>query len=266
MQLGYNEIKLLPLIQSFANDLLNCTFVKDKSGVNLIEVINYSVQLNPQYKIIDFPGVRSTPINYVNAEIDWYNSQSLDVSEISKHAKIWSDIASSDNKVNSNYGYLIYSKENGEQFENCVMELTRNPESRKGIMIYTRPTLWQEWNKDGMSDFICTTSVQYFIRKNKLNAIVNMRSNDFIYGFFNDWYWQAHVYELVYNRLHAFYDDLEYGSIFWNANSMHIYERHFDMIKSLIRLGLLWKDSMRKERRELNLRKKFKESLNEKQI
>lgn len=263
MHLNYNEIQLVSAIQELTNNLLNENFVKDKSGVNLVEIINFSATLDPRQKIIEFPGVRKTPEEYVKREIEWYESQDLSVEEISKHAKIWANVADKDGRINSNYGWLIWSKENGEQYENAIAELISFPTSRKGIMIYTRPSMWTEWNKDGMSDFICTISSQYFIRNNKLINIVNMRSNDFIFGFFNDFYWQSYVYDKVYNRLVQFHEDLEYGEIIWNANSMHVYERHFEMLKSLTRLVLSWKDNMRKERRNKNLRKHLKEKENE---
>jgi thymidylate synthase len=79
-----------------------------------------------------------------------------------------------------------------------------------------------------MSDFICTNNVQYFIRDNKLITSVNMRSNDVVFGFNNDYAWQTHIR----NKLHAALDvTYELGPIYWNVGSLHIYERHFNLIK-----------------------------------
>lgn len=54
------------------------------------------------------------------------------------------------------------------------------------MMIYQRPQMQFQYNKNGMNDFICTNYAQLFIRNNKLIYIVDMRSNDAIFGFFND--------------------------------------------------------------------------------
>jgi thymidylate synthase len=169
--------------------------------------------------------------------LDWYDSQDLSVANIGKLAKIWLDISDNDGKINSNYGYLIYSKENNEQYKHCLEELLKNPESRRATMIYTRPSIWDEYNKNGMSDFICTNSVQCFIRDNRLIYIVNMRSNDAIFGFFNDFYWHC----IVYNRLWADLQasqlvnlNINGSQIIWNANSFHVYERHFPMLQEMI--------------------------------
>jgi len=102
-------------------------------------------------------------------------------------------------------------------------------------MIYTRPSMQYDYSKDGMSDFICTFATQQFIRDNKLYYIVMMRSQDAIYGFFNDFYWHGIVYERLFNKLKEHYTDLEIGTIIWIANSFHVYERHFDMLRKIIR-------------------------------
>ena len=86
-------------------------------------------------------------------------------------------------------------------------------------------------------DHICTTSVQYFLnnridRPPMLNAVVNMRSNDAIYGYANDFAWQHHVLVKLSADL-CFRKDFDCvpGGIYWNAGSFHIYERHYDLIK-----------------------------------
>ena len=38
---------------------------------------------------------------------------------IGEKAKIWKQVASTDNLVNSNYGWCIFSIENGEQYKEC---------------------------------------------------------------------------------------------------------------------------------------------------
>jgi thymidylate synthase len=133
--------------------------------------------------------------------------------------------------INSNYGWCIYSEDNGYQFKNVLEELVSNPFSRRANMIYTRPSMHTDFNKNGMSDFICTNNVQYFIREGQLHACVFMRSNDAVFGYKNDYAWQRHVQEQlligINNRLATAYG---LGTMLWNVGSLHVYERHFDIV------------------------------------
>jgi len=81
-----------------------------------------------------------------------------------------------------------------------------------------------------MDDFICTNAVNYFIRDGLLYAIVQMRSNDAVFGYRNDWAWQ----QFVLNKLA---DDLGVpaGPIVWQAASLHVYERHYPLISEYIK-------------------------------
>ena len=92
-------------------------------------------------------------------------------------------------------------------------------------MIYTRPQMWVDYNKDGRSDFMCTNAVQYMIRGDLLHAVVQMRSNDVIFGYKNDYTWQKHVLDMLAGDL-----EIETGDIIWNVGSLHVYERHFHLV------------------------------------
>lgn len=165
--------------------------------------------------------------DYVDREIAWYNSQSLCVYDIpGETPKIWLDVSNTLGEINSNYGWCIFSKENGSQYDNVLYTLKTEPNSRRGSMIYTRPSMQRDYNYLGMSDFMCTNAVNYFIRDNKLHAVVQMRSNDVVYGYKNDRAWQTYV-------LNKLADDLgiEAGDLVWNAASLHIYPRHYDLLR-----------------------------------
>jgi thymidylate synthase len=210
------------------NDILNefvalrkaDDYVIDKSGVKMLELIGATF-------LADKTAIIGT-VNeeYVQRELDWYKSMSLNVNDIPPPVPaIWKAVADKDGLINSNYGYLIWSAENTFQYDHVLTELKTNPFSRRANMIYTRPTIWDEFNFNGRSDFICTDAVQYFIRKNKLIAHVRMRSNDAIFGYKNDFAWQKHVLDKLANDL-----SVPPGDIIWTAGSLHIYERHFHLL------------------------------------
>jgi len=200
----------------------------DNNSNITIEILNAQFIADKDYII------REPNKDYIKRELEWYKSQSLNVYDIpGKVPKIWIDVSDRLGNINSNYGYLIFSKENYNQFKNTIRELKRNKGSRRAIMIYTRPQMHYEYNKDGMSDFICTISNQFFIRDNKLISIYAMRSNDVIFGYNNDVAWAKYVHKLVYDELVQTYPDLEMGELVWNVNSLHIYERHFKYLKNI---------------------------------
>jgi len=202
-------------------------FVTDKSGVKTVEIVNASFLANE-------PAIFGT-VNqdYVQRELEWYKSMSLNVNDIpGGPPAIWKQVANPNGLINSNYGWCIYSQQNGNQYENVLNELIKNPLSRRATMIYNRPTMHDDYNNGGMSDFMCTNAVQYLIRDNKVNALVYMRSNDAIFGYKNDYAWQKHVLDEVVAVLkNEWLNDLEAGNIYWNVASLHVYERHFDLIK-----------------------------------
>lgn len=201
-------------------------FVLDKSGVKTIEIINATF-------IADEPTIfGKVNEDYVARELQWYRSLSLNVNDIpGGPPEIWKMVADKEGFINSNYGWCIYSEENGYQFTKVVEELVKSPLSRRAVMIYNRPSMHVDFNKNGMSDFMCTNAVQYFIRNGKLHACVYMRSNDAVFGYKNDYAWQKYVQEqllqAVNGRCNTVYG---LGDICWNVGSLHVYERHFKFV------------------------------------
>lgn len=195
-------------------------FVIDKSGVQMVELIGATF-------LADEPAIYGTPNeNWHARELAWYQSMSLNVNDIPEPIPaIWKQVATDQGFINSNYGYLIWSDENHNQYDNVLKELQSNPFSRRAEMVYTRPSIWKEYNKDGMSDWICTDSVQYFIRSGKLVAHVRMRSNDLVFGYKGDYAWQRYVQATLAQDL-----GVDIGDLIWTAGSFHMYERHFPMI------------------------------------
>jgi len=204
-----------------AEKLTKGEFVTDKTGVKTIEIMNASFIANE-------PAIFGT-VNedYVTRELQWYKSMSLNVNDIpGGPPAIWKSVATPDGFINSNYGWCIYSQENDDQYLNCLAELRRNQDTRRAIMIYTRPGMQWEYGKGGMSDFMCTNTVQYLVRDGKLNALVYMRSNDAVFGYKNDFAWQEHVLACLCEAT-----GIPMGSIYWNVASLHVYERHFNLIE-----------------------------------
>jgi thymidylate synthase len=211
----------------FIQELKSERFVTDKTGVKTIEMIGATFEANE-------PAIFGKPNeDYIQRELDWYKSMSLYVKDIpggkqeANPPEIWTSVADSSGKINSNYGWAIWHKDNYLQYANVLGELLESPNSRRAVMIYTRPTMWQDYNRDGMSDFMCTNAVQYMIRDGQLVAVVQMRSNDVVFGYRNDYAWQKYVADMLTRDLGL---DVE-PKIIWHVGSLHVYERHFNLVK-----------------------------------
>ena len=208
----------------FRHELNNKNFTEDRNGGKTIELIGASF-LADECAIFGKPNQE-----YIDAEIDWYVHQSTNINDIYRDDReppaAWKMTANDHGEINSNYGHLIFGEKYYCQFDQVVLELTKNRDSRRASMIYTRPSIWMEYNENEKNDFICTNSVTYYIRNNKLHCVVQMRSNDVIFGYRNDYAWQEYVLGELADEL-----GLDIGQIHWQVQNLHVYERHFDLVK-----------------------------------
>jgi len=184
----------------FRNELDNERFTTDRNGGKTIELIGASFYA-------DEPAIFGTPNqDYIDAELAWYESQSTNINDIyvdRDPPKAWEMSANRHGEINSNYGHLIFSDKYHNQFDQVVRELRRNKDSRRASMVYQRPSIW-------------------------VHSVVQMRSNDVIFGYRNDYAWQEYV-------LYALADELsvDTGTIHWQVQNLHVYERHFDLVKQM---------------------------------
>lgn len=211
----------------FIDKLNNEDFVIDKTGVKTIEIVGANFIADEKTIFGELN------LEYIRKEIKWYESKSLNVNDIEKPIpEIWQKVADKDGYINSNYGWCIWSNTNYNQYENVLIELLNNLYSRRAIMIYTRPNMWLDFDKNGRSDFMCTNAVQYLCRDNKLHCVVQMRSCDGFFGFRNDRAFQEYVLWQLCAELNKYGDlNVEIGDIIWQVGSLHFYERHFKHIK-----------------------------------
>jgi len=227
-----NEEVLLPFFQQLKDKKAKEEFVIDKSGVKTVELLAPKFVLDPTQPSLAFNG-RKTPKKYVQKELEWYDSMNLNVEAIAKHASIWDAVASDDGTINSNYGYLIYHEANFLQYYHVKKKLLENPDTRQATMVYTRPSIHYEAIEDNRSDFICTFVHHFVIRNNQLISFPVMRSNDAIYGMFNDWFWFATIHMRMFNDLKESLPDLQSGIVEYIPISWHVYERHFEMLDKI---------------------------------
>lgn len=230
--LHINEVR-----RCLANKLFFKQFVRDKSGVKTVELVGESFDAS-ENALFGEPSHE-----YIRREISWYYSMSRSVNAIEGNTPaIWKYVSDDNGYINSNYGWCVFSNKynqydcvppgehNHNQYAEVLRALDANPDTRQAIMIYTRPTMHKDAVEDGRKDFMCTNTVQYLIRDGALDCIVNMRSNDAIFGYRNDWAWQEHIQRRLAEQL-----NVGVGRIIWQVGSLHVYERHFGLIETWLK-------------------------------
>lgn len=216
--------------KAFSEKYKNEDFTIDKTGAKTVELIGETFVADENFI---FKPVNS---DYADRELQWYLSKSLNVYDIpGKIPEIWKQVADKDGFINSNYGWCIFSEENGSQYRNSLRQLINNPDTRRAVMIYTRPSMQYDYNKNGMSDFMCTCYTHQFIRNGKLVYIVYQRSMDSENGFRNDNYWHQYVANKLIKDLRDNKIEVDWRpEIIFSVGSVHVYERFFKYIEDYI--------------------------------
>ncbi len=224
--MNYEASVLLPIYKELNNQ------EKQDNGTKEILFMHAMFDMSKTTGKVEFESRKSNE-DYLKKELDWYLSLDPTIEKV-RDVKIWQNICSKkDSTVNSQYGILVYGEPNGNQFQKAFESLVNDKDSRQAVIIYNRPTIHEDAYEDGKHDFICTFYQQFFIRNSKLECITNMRSNDCIFGIFNDLPWFEYVYNDMYQKLLARYTNLEKGSLTYIANSFHCYERHFGVLEKI---------------------------------
>tara|TARA_E500000331_G_scaffold351865_1_gene399331 strand:+ start:1687 stop:2562 length:876 start_codon:yes stop_codon:yes gene_type:complete len=173
--------------------------------------------------------------NYAIAEWLWYISGNQKVNNISKLASIWGDIQDPYGEAESNYGSYLFgfcdsTNRVSTQWDWVTEELINDRDSRRATLAINQP-----YHKEkNPKDYPCTHYLQFFIRDNKLDMGVYMRSNDAIFGFCNDVFTFALFQQLMLNQLNDRGLKLTLGEYYHSAGSFHIYERHFSMMDKIL--------------------------------
>ena len=116
------------------------------------------------------------------------------------------------------YGPMITS-----QLEYVYNSLKKDKDSRQAISINWRP------NPGPSKDIPCTIGYHFLIRDNKLNLITWMRSNDLWLGTPYDIFNFCQIQNFLAGLL-----GIERGSYIHNADSLHLYEQHFEIARKVV--------------------------------
>lgn len=176
---------------------------------------------------------RRISVKYLIGEWLWYERGSNSLDEISSYSKFWENISDDNQSVNSAYGHRLLgiNKNIGiNQWEWAKQQLIDDKESRRAVMFIALPSDMKSQTKD----FPCTAYLQFFIREDQLYLVANMRSNDLVLGFTYDAPSFTLFQEKMLLELQYHYPKLKMGKYIHIAGSMHVYEKHYGMIRNVI--------------------------------
>lgn len=179
----------------------------------------------------EFPIMTLRPTAFKSAidEILWiWQKKSNNINDLNSH--IWDSWANETGSIGKAYGYQLgikhqYSEGQFDQVDRVLYDLKHNPYSRRIITnIYTH----QDLNE--MNLYPCAYSVTFNVTNNKLNAILNQRSQDVLVA--NNW---NVVQYAILVHMFAQVSNLLVGELVHVISDAHIYDRHIPMIKELIK-------------------------------
>lgn len=180
----------------------------------------------------EFPLMTLRRVYYRSAieEILWiYQKKSNRVSELSTH--VWDAWADENGTIGKAYGYQLgikhkYPEGEFDQVDRVLYDLKHNPASRR-IMT----NLYNHADLHAMGLAPCAYSVTFNVSGNKLNAILNQRSQDMLTA--NNWNVCQYAALLT---MFAKASGLQAGELVHVIADAHIYDRHIPLVKKMIEL------------------------------
>lgn len=211
----------------------NPEYICRPRNLEIKEILNCVIEIKEPNLNLFKNEVRSSQEKYCCAETLWYFAGTKNCEFIEKYASMWSQLKNDKNEVNSAYGYLIFNEENQDhytQYEWALNCLKTDKDSRQAFMHFNRP--YHQY--DGNKDQVCTLVALFHIREDELNMTLTMRSNDVIYGFSNDYTFFNILHQQMYLHLKEYYPKLKMGSYTHISHSMHLYSKHYDLVKKML--------------------------------
>ncbi len=178
----------------------------------------------------EFPAitVRPVPIKLAVDELLWiWQKKSNNVKDLG--SKIWEAWADETGSIGKAYGYQMsvkhkYPEGEMDQVDRVLFDLKNNPYSRRIMTnIYVHEDLSE------MNLYPCAYSMTFNVTGDRLNGILNQRSQDILVA--NGW--NVAQYAVLIHML-AQVSGLKAGELIHVISDAHIYDRHVDIVKELI--------------------------------
>ena len=178
----------------------------------------------------EFPAItlRKTYIKSAIDEVLWiWQKKSNNVNDLKSH--IWDEWADPDGSIGKAYGYQMgikhhYREGDFDQVDRVLFDLKENPYSRR---IMTNMYVHQDLSE--MNLYPCAYSMTFNVTGNRLNAVLNQRSQDVLAA--NNW--NVVQYSALLMMI-AQVTGFESGELVHVIADAHIYDRHIPIVEELI--------------------------------
>lgn len=231
---AYRDHTFSAVYKSGLSDLFyNPDFVSKPRGSLVKENLGVSMEFHPASPMFNNT-IKSSELEYINGELEWYFKGLNDVEFIANYSKFWNNVCNPDGTCNSAYGKLIFKDTNKHgytQYEWVMSRLIRDLETRQAIMLFNKP----RFQYDDDKDFVCTSYVMLLVRENYLYMRVHMRSNDAILGTPNDVVFFSILQQQVLRHLRRYYPNIILGTYTHLVDSFHIYENKFKIVEKMLK-------------------------------
>ena len=178
----------------------------------------------------EFPAItlRKTYVKSAIDELLWFwQKKSNNVHDLKSH--IWVSWADENGSIGKAYGYQLgvkhkYKEGMMDQVDRLIYDLKNNPYSRRMLTnIYVHQDLSE------MNLYPCAYSMTFNVTGDRLNAILNQRSQDVLAA--NNW--NVVQYAVLVHML-AQVTGFKPGELVHVIADAHIYDRHIPIVKELI--------------------------------
>ncbi|MCK5780455.1 MAG: thymidylate synthase [Psychrilyobacter sp.] len=149
--------------------------------------------------------------------------------------KIWDSWADENGSIGKAYGYQLAKKiEFPEGFmtqvERVIYLLKNKPGDRRMVV-----TIWNNEDMKDMGLVPCAHTITFSVIGGKLNAVLDQRSGDFLAASGPGGYNEIQYATLIYMLAHI--SNLDVGEFVHLTVNHHIYDRHIEYVKELIKIG-----------------------------
>ena len=172
--------------------------------------------------------IRRTYLKNAIDELLWiWQKKSNNINDLG--SKIWNQWADKNGSIGKAYGYQLgikhkYKEGMFDQVDRVIYDLKNNPSSRRIMTnIYNHADLSE------MALYPCAYSMTFNVSGDRLNAVLNQRSQDMLTA--NNWNVCQYAV-LVY--MMAQISGLKAGTLLHVIADAHIYDRHIPIVKEII--------------------------------
>lgn len=199
----------------------------DRTGTGTRSIFGYQMRFNLQD---GFPLVttKTCHTKSIIHELLWFLQGNTNIKYLEEHkVKIWDAWADENGDLGPVYGaqWRSWPTADGryiDQITNVINDLKNNPDSRRIIV-----SAWNVGEIDKMALAPCHAFFQFYVADGKLSCQLYQRSADIFLGVpFN-----IASYSLL---VHMFAQqcDLEVGDFIWTGGDCHLYNNHFEQVKT----------------------------------